>query len=40
MFIRYAAQNDDIARLQLENGNLQEKYINEKRRVSMLEVNH
>lgn len=39
-FVRYATQNDEIARLQLENGVLQEKYTNEKRRVSMLEVYH
>jgi len=36
--IRYAAQNDEIARLQLENGVLQEKFTNEKRKVSILEV--
>ncbi|CAF0981051.1 unnamed protein product [Adineta ricciae] len=34
---RYAAQNDEIARLQLENGVLQEKLTNEKRKVSLLE---
>ena len=31
-------QNDEIARLQLENGVLQEKFTNEKRKVSLLEV--
>jgi hypothetical protein len=36
--IRYAAQNDELARIQLENGVLQEKVINEKRKVSILEV--
>jgi hypothetical protein len=36
--IRYATQNDEIARLQLENGVLQEKTANEKRKVSILEV--
>ncbi|CAM4770282.1 unnamed protein product [Rotaria magnacalcarata] len=34
---RYATQNDEIARLQLENGVLQEKITNEKRKVSILE---
>ena len=38
ILIRYAAQNDEIARLQLENGVLQEKLTNEKRKVSLLEV--
>jgi hypothetical protein len=36
--IRYGTQNDEIARLQLENGVLQEKITNEKRKVSILEV--
>mgnify|MGYP006897145959 CR=1 FL=1 len=36
--IRYAAQNDEIARLQLDNGVLQEKLANEKRKLSMVEV--
>lgn len=35
---RYAMQNDEIARLQLENGVLQEKFTNERRKVSVLEV--
>ncbi|CAF2753566.1 unnamed protein product [Rotaria sp. Silwood2] len=34
---KYATQNDEIARLQLENGVLQEKIANEKRKVSILE---
>ncbi|CAF1054536.1 unnamed protein product [Rotaria sp. Silwood1] len=34
---KYATQNDEIARLQLENGVLQEKIINEKRKISILE---
>ncbi|CAF4714581.1 unnamed protein product, partial [Rotaria sp. Silwood2] len=34
---RYAAQNDEIARLQLGNDVLLEKLINEKRKVSILE---
>ncbi|CAF1398635.1 unnamed protein product [Adineta steineri] len=34
---KYVAQNDEIARLQLENGVLQEKITNEKRKVSILE---
>ncbi|CAF4738018.1 unnamed protein product [Rotaria sp. Silwood2] len=34
---KYAAQNDEIARLQLGNGVLLEKIINEKRKVSILE---
>ncbi|UJR31047.1 hypothetical protein I4U23_018557 [Adineta vaga] len=34
---RYAAQNDEIARLQLENGVLQEKLTNEKRKVAIFE---
>ena len=38
ILIRYGAQNDEIARLQLENGVLQEKLTNEKRKVSLLEV--
>ncbi|CAF3290076.1 unnamed protein product, partial [Rotaria sp. Silwood2] len=33
----YAAQNDEIARLQLGNDVLLEKLINEKRKVSILE---
>jgi hypothetical protein len=35
---RCTAQNDEIARLQLENNILQEKITNEKRKVSILEV--
>ncbi|CAF0823311.1 unnamed protein product [Rotaria sordida] len=34
---KYTAQNDEIARLQLENGVLQEKITNEKRKISILE---
>ena len=36
--IRYTAQSDEIARLQLENGVLQEKLTNEKRKTSILQV--
>lgn len=39
-FHRYVSQNDEIARLQLENGVLQEKLTNEKRKISLLEVNY
>jgi len=35
---RCVTQNDEIARLQLENNILQEKLTNEKRKVSILEV--
>ena len=37
---RCKAQNDEIARLQLENNILQEKITNEKRKVSILEVKY
>lgn len=36
----FAAQNDEIARLQLDNNILQEKITNEKRKVSILQVEH
>ena len=35
---RYQSQTDEIGRLQLENGILQEKIANEKRKVTILEV--
>lgn len=35
---RNITQRDEIARVQLDNGVLQEKLINEKRKVALLEV--
>ena len=35
---RNITQRDEIARIQLDNGVLQEKLINEKRKVTLLEV--